>query len=126
MVYNAQLRQAKYFEEHQKHRIYTGTHAPGTLVLIRNSPIEKLLDRKSKPRYFGPVIVLRQTQGGSYICAELNGAVSLKRYAAFRLILYMAREPIAIPWELMSLSRERIDKLAAEEVPEDAEGGDME
>ena len=66
-------------------------------------------------------MVLRQTKGGSYICAELNGAVSFKRYAAFRLIPYVARDPVKIPWELLSIPRERVDEMADEEVPEDFE-----
>ena len=120
-IYNARLKQAKYFEEYNAHRIFRGTHLPGSLVLVRNSPIEKSLNRKTKPRYFGPIMVLRQTKGGSYICAELNGAVSFKRYAAFRLIPYVARDPVKIPWELLSIPRERVDEMADEEVPEDFE-----
>ena len=30
----------------------------GDLVLVRNTAIEKALNRKMRPRYFGPMIVL--------------------------------------------------------------------
>ena len=48
----------------------------GSLILVRNSCIEKELNRKMKPRFLGPMVVVHQTQGGAYMLAELNGAVS--------------------------------------------------
>ncbi len=54
--------------------------------------VEKELDRKTKPRYLGPYRVIRRTQGGSYVIQELDGAVSRRGIAAFRLIPYIARD----------------------------------
>ena len=43
------------------------------------------------PRYIGPMVVVKRTRGGAYRLAEVDGAVSRLRYAAFRLIPYYAR-----------------------------------
>jgi len=37
------------------------------------------------------MVVVHGTKGGTYILAELNGAVSKLRYVAFRVIHYLAR-----------------------------------
>ena len=70
---------------------------PGALVLVRNSRIETSHSRKSQPRYFGPFVVIRRTTGGSYILAEVDGATSDMRVAAFRLLPYFARTSIPLP-----------------------------
>ena len=48
----------------------------GSLVLVHNSCIEKKLNCKMKPQFLGPMVIVDWTQGGAYILAELNGAVS--------------------------------------------------
>ena len=60
----------------------------GELVLVLNKKIEKAMGRKGKPRYFGPMLVIKHSQGSSYCLAELNGTVSKLRYMAFQLIPY--------------------------------------
>jgi len=76
--------------EHQN-TIKDYTFEEGDLVLVRNSQIEMKLDRKAKPRWFGPMTVVKRTKGGSYVLAELDGTISKLRYGAFRLIPYYAR-----------------------------------
>jgi hypothetical protein len=52
---------------------------------------------KVKPRYCGPMLVVRCTRNGAYRLVELDGVVSRLRYAAFRLIPYFARSLSFIP-----------------------------
>ena len=80
-------------------RDYNGLKAPlrvppGTLVLVKNNRIEVEHNRKPKPRWLGPYIVILQrgsTFQGSYVLADLNGAVMVQRFAAARIRLYYAR-----------------------------------
>ena len=69
----------------------------GDLVLYRNTRVEKEASRKSKPRYLGPMVVVRRTEGGAYVLAELDGAVSSTRFASFRVIPYFPRTHISLP-----------------------------
>lgn len=96
-VLAARYRSVEHFVEAHKHSIRDFDFQPGALVLVRNTEIEKSLDRKSKPRYTGPMIVVRRTVRGTYQLAEIDGAVSQLRYAAFRVIPYHSRTDISIP-----------------------------
>ena len=84
------------FERDNAARIKDFAFKPGSLVLVRNSSIETSHSRKTKPRYFGPMVVLRHTRNNAYVLAELNGAVSKLPYAGFRLLPYYARSPTNI------------------------------
>ena len=61
-------------------------------MLVRNTQIEKELNRKSKPRYLGPYQIVRRTKGGSYVLSELDGAIWRQGIAAFRIIPYISRQ----------------------------------
>ena len=52
---------------------------------------------KVKPRYCGPMLVVRRTRNGTYRLVELDGTVSRLCYAAFRLIPYFACSLSFIP-----------------------------
>jgi len=43
------------------------------------------------------MVVIRRSRNGAYRLAELDGAVSKLRYAAFRLVPYFSRSRSAIP-----------------------------
>ena len=85
------------FEKRHSSRIINFNFKPGALVLVRNSRVEESLNRKTKPRYTGPMVVVRKTIGTSYIVAELDGAESELRVAGFRLIPYFPRTATATP-----------------------------
>jgi hypothetical protein len=104
----------------------------GDLVLIRNTAIEKALNRKMRARYLGPLIVISRNKGGAYILAELDGSLLDRPLAAFRVIPYFARRHIELPAldKLLDVSLERLRALettsfeATDEYLE--EGGDQE
>lgn len=103
------------FEKANAARIVDFDFQPGRLVLVRNSRTEMELSRKAKPRYLGPMVVLRRTRGGSYILGEVDGAVSKLRYAAFRVIPYHARSRTLLSvTELTKLSPEELETMTHE------------
>lgn len=87
------------FEREHANTLFRGELLPGSLVLVRNSAIEKELDRKHKPRWLGPYIVVRKTKGGSYVLAQEDGVILQTRFAAFRVIPYHQREGLSFAVE---------------------------
>ena len=77
-------------------RLQKEDYEPGTLVLVRNNPIENSvsIQRKTHNRYIGPYRVIRRTQGGSYALEEMSGNALRHTTAAFRLIPYVQREDL--------------------------------
>ena len=69
----------------------------GDLVLMRNTAIEKALNRKMRPRYLGPMIIVSRNRGGAYIICDLDGTLAHAPIAAFRVVPYLARKSIKIP-----------------------------
>jgi hypothetical protein len=93
----ARFASAKDFEKRHAHTIKDFDFGTGDLVLVRNSRIEMSWDRKAKPRWFGPMVIVKRHPGGAYQLSELDGAVSATRFAAFRVVPYYPRKAIQIP-----------------------------
>ena len=95
-----------------KNRIHDFNFKPGALMLVRNSKFDKTLSDKTKPRYFGPMVVVRRTLGGSYVLGELDGSLSKLRFAAFRLIPYLPRDVSSIPvTRLAEMSPDELENI---------------
>jgi hypothetical protein len=84
------------FEARFANTIHNYAFKTGDLVLVLNKKIEPASNAKCKPRYFGPMIVVSRSQGGSYRLAEVDGAVSKLKFAAFHIIPYHPRSPTSL------------------------------
>lgn len=122
-VFEARIRAAIRFEREHAATIRDFDFQRGDLVLMRNTAIEKSLNRKMRARYLGPLIVISRNRGGAYILCELDGSVLHRPIAAFRVIPYFAREKLPIPDldELIDISTDRLRQLedSTLEDPED-------
>lgn len=94
LLKKTRFRSKEIFEQRYKHRLTKNIYEEGELVLVRNKAVENSADRKQYPRYLGPFQVIRRTRGGSYVIAELDGAVWRKGVAAFRILPFISREQL--------------------------------
>ncbi|PIL31779.1 hypothetical protein GSI_06483 [Ganoderma sinense ZZ0214-1] len=123
-VYAQRVADVKRLEDQHRATIRDFDFAKGRLVLLRNTAIEKSLNRKMRPRYLGPYVVITWNRGGAYILAELDGAVFDRPVAAFRVIPYQARtDALLIPGDLLDTDSRRIKEL--EESAELGEGAEL-
>jgi hypothetical protein len=72
------------FEREHSAMIHDFDFKCGDLVLVRNTAIEKSLNRKMCTHYLGPLVVISH-KGSAYIISELNGSVFNRPVAAFRV-----------------------------------------
>jgi len=96
-VHQARNKAALRFEQEHSASIRDFNFQRGALVLVRNTAIEKALNRKMRPRYTGPMVVVSRNRGGAYILCELDGTLAHSPFAAFRIIPYFARSQIEVP-----------------------------
>jgi hypothetical protein len=110
-VYDARRKAAQHFEKKHAKTIHNFDFKRGDLVLIRNTQIEKALNRKMRPRYLGPLIVISRNFGGAYILCELDGSVFHRPIAAFRVVPYFARSSIMFPSRFLDIPAQRLSEL---------------
>ena len=103
-VLAARYRSVEHFIADNRHSIRDYDFKPGDLVLVRNVSIETSHDSKTLPRYAGPLMVVQRYPRGSYQLAEVDGALSRLRFAAFRLIPYYSRTHISFPVDKLHLA----------------------
>ncbi len=96
-VYKARRNAAVKFEKDHEYSIRDFHFQPGDLVLMRNTQIEKALNRKMRARYLGPLVILGRNKGGAYLLCELDGSTFARPVAAFRLLPYFTRKKIDVP-----------------------------
>ncbi len=121
-VYDARRRAALKFEEDHPRGMRDFDFQRGALVLMRNTAIEKALNRKMRARYLGPLVVVARNAGGAYILCELDGSVLDRPTAAFRLVPYLARVAIDLPENFADITPERLREMRlARETAEDDE-----
>ncbi|OJT06660.1 Transposon Tf2-1 polyprotein [Trametes pubescens] len=125
-VYNARVHAAHQLELKHPRSIRDFNFARGDLVLMRNKAIESALNRKMRPRYLGPYVILARNCSTAYIVCELNGAVLDRPIAAFRLVPYLARRTIDLAWlddnTYLDISTARLREMEASHSQGDDEG----
>jgi hypothetical protein len=128
-VMAARVQAAVRFEREHSATIRDFDFSRGDLVLVRNTAIEKALNRKMRARYLGPLVVVSRNKGGAYIICELNGSVFDRPVAAFRVVPYFARKAITIPdlTEYLDISTDRLRDMesSASIGDDDPEADDM-
>jgi hypothetical protein len=118
-VHNARRKAAVRFEKKHERTIRDFDFKRGDLVLIRNTQIEKALNRKMKPRYLGPLIVLSRNRGTAYIICELDGSVLHRPIASFRVVPYFARKSIPIPDNFIDIDTARLREIENTDVDDE-------
>ena len=85
------------FEREHSATITDFDFGQGNLILVRNTSIEKALNRKMCARYFRPMIIVSRNKGGAYILCDLDGTLAHAPVATFRVVPYFTWKSLNIP-----------------------------
>ena len=110
-VFEARIKAARRFESDYHRVIKDYSFQLGDLVLVRNTAIEKSLNRKMRARYNGPYVILVRNRGGAYVVCELDGSVLDRPVAAFRVVPYFARKDIEVPHDALDVHLRRLHEM---------------
>lgn len=78
---------------------------------MRNTAIEKALNRKMQARYLGPLVVVARNCNGAYILCELDGSVLDQPVAAFRLVPYLVCNAFMLSPNFADITPERLKEM---------------
>ncbi|KNZ71647.1 hypothetical protein J132_07878 [Termitomyces sp. J132] len=95
------------------------------ILLMRNTRIKVTHNKKMKPHYLGPLVVISRNHGGAYIICELDGSILHRPIAAFCLVPYFAREHIIVPSNTFNINTSRLRELEQTELVDDNDTGDV-
>ena len=109
------------FEKKHLRTIINYVFERGDLVLMCNTRIEKSLNKKMKPRYLGPLIVVSRNKGGAYILCELDGSVLQNPIAQFCVLPYFARKSIFLPEGFINIGVDRLREMEEQDFVEGEE-----
>jgi hypothetical protein len=106
-VHQARLENMHRFALKHPTKIKNYKFTTSDLVLVQNTAIEKSLDRKMRPQYLGPYIIISCNTSGAYILAELDGTILKNTIGAFRVIPYHPRKAIPLPdiFDIIDITR---------------------
>ncbi|KNZ81965.1 hypothetical protein J132_09286 [Termitomyces sp. J132] len=95
----------------------------GNLVLMRNTRIKVMHNKKMKPCYLGPLVVISCNCGGAYIICELDGSVLHCPIAVFCLVPYFTREHITVPSNAFNINTSQLRELEQTELVDNNDTG---
>jgi hypothetical protein len=110
-VYQARLKAARRFEQEHLRTLKDFNFQCGSLVLMRNTQIEKSLNKKMRARYIGPLIVVSCNYGGAYILSGLDGTVLHRPIATFHLLPYFPCKSIPLPPDFININDTRLQEM---------------
>ena len=87
---DARAASVAYLDKKMAHRLRLPLE-PGTLVLQHDTKLSKQWSHRVQDRWFGPFVVVRQHERGSYFVKETNGVERAQPVSAARLRRFFAR-----------------------------------